>query len=226
MARHVAVRGESACARRGRRPRPFRGSPRPRPARRARGVGGACRAPAWGGAGEGARWRGRKPARARGLGAGCGARRPPSCGGRAGSGRVVALGPCCNDCAARGPPPQDRFAVGSDCCRVVAGTARRPLNVPAVSGFESRPAGRSLSSGGSRVGVPRRPDGVAAARAVPCPSGARASGDSVCCVAAFRYPGRPLGWGMSTAGREVLRSVNGVCCFVMASESSNKMQAQ
>lgn len=56
MARHVAVRPESACARRVRRPRPFRGSLRP------------CRGPAseGGGAGPAARLRGA----GRGLGGG------------------------------------------------------------------------------------------------------------------------------------------------------------
>lgn len=45
MARHVAVGRESACARRGRWPRPFRGSPRPAgpaSARRGRGPERAC----------------------------------------------------------------------------------------------------------------------------------------------------------------------------------------
>lgn len=68
MARHVAVRSESACARRVRRSRPFRGSLRPcqGPASEG-GRGRACHAPAWGGP-----WPGRGLARGRAVGGGDG----------------------------------------------------------------------------------------------------------------------------------------------------------
>lgn len=194
MARHVAVRGESACARRGRRPRPFRGSPRPRPGPARWGMGGSWRA-CVGPGGAGPRPRGAPGGGGGARGAGCGARGTPrgGAGRRRGPRSQAAAGTCLRPWS----PPLDRFA---------GGAGGRVSRVGAHDGPLPHPSSGSRSGGGSRVGAPGRPDGVAAARAATWPGGGRAPGRGVCVVGAARYP---ESHGRGPSEHRALRTPNG-----------------
>lgn len=169
MARHVAVRSESACARRGRRPRPFRGSPRPRP----------CPAGEGGGAGPAARLRGAGPGRGRARGRGVG--EGPGAAG-AGSSGVFA--------------PQPRVCLGRTYSRWAPRVAAKlagpredprcpcgPLRLREPRGAKE-PAERRAPHG--RPSSPRR---RRRCRRRSCASGGHAFGDRLCFVAACRYSG-------------------------------------
>lgn len=146
VARHVAVRGESACARRGRRPRPFRGSPRPRRAPRGGGWEGPG-APAWGREGPGGAGPGPEGAPRAGRGGVCG----PLLGGPRrgvrsprdpeGRGREAVLAPRPRLGRVCGPGRLRLGRGGRRLPRVVGGSARRPPPPTPSSG--------SRSSGGS-----------------------------------------------------------------------------
>ena len=198
MVRHVAVRCESACAHLGRQPRPFRGSPRPLPGLACSSGGGgdlrglAC---ACVGQGQGRAWPGRR-VRTRKTrkgvvcgpfskihGSGCGAQRTP----RGEDGKPRGL--CSEALAVSFVQPLFAFAGlghgGLPPCRwwdrpTVSPPLAPPSCIPRVfSGSQSCAVAGSLRSGGSRVGAPCLPDGVAAACAVASSSGGRASGDRV-----------------------------------------------
>lgn len=190
MARHVAIRPESACARRVRCPRPFRGSLRP------------CRGPASGGGGAGLPRAcvGRAGAWAEVAGGGGGLSGPSDPGGcSVGAGGCGILAP-----PGGGSFPAERTPGGPlPLCRWPRATPPGPGAPAASPGLESHAAARSPGSGGSRVG--------AAARAVPSQGRGRPRGRGPPrrgCVPP--EPASVRGSGPRAAGGVALRGGGGV----------------